>query len=264
MLLGALVLLASAPSALGVGRVIPLLEGDHLDDLLRDTRSNRPASLFAIYSSTFEPCVAAWRGQGFDAAFSKRGDKSFPARAHLLLGKVMARVQGSTAPVNVCAVTASSRKKTEEVSPRFHTQEESCSPERTTGHVSPTHNHGKCTRTPPSAQFDLASLEDVWWREPDPRRLDLGARFNATMCPALVYLPPAASVSQHAPRIGRESEGVEVRQVSFVVAVVAVVAVVTRAHHLSPASLSSVVLPNRREPTTRRRHHRPPGRATHE
>jgi hypothetical protein len=57
----------------------------------------------------------------------------------------------------------------------------------------------------------------VWWREPDPRRLDLHlhARFNATMCPALVYLPPAASVSQRAPRIGHESEGVEVRRASF-------------------------------------------------
>ena len=75
--------------ARGVGRVIPLLNGDHLDNLFKDTREHRPATLLAVYSSAHAPCAAAWAA-GFDvfrAPDPHRGEghRALPSRAHLLL-----------------------------------------------------------------------------------------------------------------------------------------------------------------------------------
>ena len=69
---------AAVRAVSGVGRVVPLLSGWHLDDLMRDTPEPPPSAIF-VYSSSW--CLSQWRAFGVD------GGRGLPSRTHLFLGE---------------------------------------------------------------------------------------------------------------------------------------------------------------------------------
>lgn len=72
-------------SVLAVDRVVAVRHGEHLEDLLHDTRLNRPAALVVLYDSRVGFSCAAASG-GVRREVVHWGRNVFPSRAHLFVG----------------------------------------------------------------------------------------------------------------------------------------------------------------------------------